>query len=193
MRLRSLALSVTLAACAGSLHAADEINDVRGLFGLWPENYESDSVDAGIDSAWRLGAQYMRTHDGLGDMGGLIYGGDGSLTIASGDNVDVTALVATAHVGWGYQLQEMEAIHFEGTVFLGAGVEQVDINTNDDVGLLLEYGLRVASYYTFDNNWQVGLDLRYLVESTSNQNLGTGDFDLENDGLAVLIGVGKRM
>jgi len=196
MRFRPLALSTALATCAiMSGHAADEqINDVRGIFGLWPDNYESDSTDAGVDDAWRLGAQYMRTHDSLVDnRGGLIYGGDASLTVASGDNIDVTALVGTGHVGWGYQLEQMEQIHFEGTLFLGLGVEQVDVGTNDDVGFLLEYGIRAASYYTFENAWQVGLDLRYLVESTSNHNLSTGDFDFENDGVAVLVGVGRRM
>lgn len=195
MRLRSLALSATLAACSvASAHAADDgINDVRGFIGLWPDNYESESVDAGVDTAWRIGAQYMRSHKDLGDMGGLIYGGDGSLTIGSGDNIDVAALVATGHVGWGYQLQEMEQLHFEGTFFLGLGFEQVDVGTSDDVGMLLEYGIRAASYYTFDNNWQVGLDLRYLIESTSNQTLSTGDFNFENDGAAILVGFGKRM
>jgi hypothetical protein len=194
MRLSAIILPATLAAIAAApAWSADAINDVRGIIGFWPSNYESEGNDAGVDDAYRLGAQYMRSHADLGDMGGLIYGGDGSLTLASGDDIDSTALVATGHVGWGYQMEEIEALHFEGTFFLGLGLEQVDINGNDDMGPLIEYGLRAASYYTFDNAWQVGLDLRYLIESSSSQDLGGGDFDYENDGVAVLFGFGKRM
>jgi len=196
MRIRSFVLTATLAALAAAPAAAveDGINDVRGIIGFWPENYEVDGKDVGVDSAIRLGGQYMKSHGGeLGDAGGLIYGGEGSLTIASGDDIDSTALVVDGHIGYGYQLPDMQAFHFEGTAFLGLGLEQVDAAGNDDMGPLIEYGIRAAGFYTFDNSWQLGLDLRYLIESSSSQDLGGGDFDYENNGLAVLFAFGKRM
>ncbi len=63
------------------------------------------------------------------------------------------------------------------------------MNPGDSDGLYREFGLRAASYYTFDNAWQVGLDLRLVIDAQSDQDFG----DLENDGLAVLFGFGKRM
>jgi len=195
MRIRSLVITTTFAVLTAAPAAAlDEgINDARGIIGFWPENYEADGRDVGVDSAYRLAGQYIRSLESFGDAGGLIYGGEGSFTFASGDNIDSTALVVDGHLGYGYILPEMPNLHFEGTAFLGLGIETVDTGGNDDLGPLINYGLRAAGFYTFDNSWQVGLDLRYLINSSSSQDLSGGDFDYEDDGVAVLFAFGKRM
>lgn len=195
MVIRSLVITTTLVILAAAPAAAvdEAINDVRGIVGFWPENYEADGTDVGIDSAYRLAAQYMRSLDSFGDAGGLIYGAEASFTFASGDNIDSTALVLDGHLGYGYILPNMPAIHFEGTAFLGLGLETVDSGGNDDIGPLINYGIRAAGFYTFENSWQLGLDLRFLIDSTSSQDLGGGDFDYEDDGVAVLFAFGKRI
>ena len=195
MFMRSLVISTTFAVLAAAPAAAveDAINDARGIIGFWPENDEADGHDVGVDSAYRLAGQYITSLDSFGDAGGLIYGGEGSFTFASGDNIDSTALVVDGHLGYGYILPNMPAIHFEGTAFLGLGIETVDSGGNDDLGPLIEYGVRAAGFYTFENSWQIGLDLRYLINSSSSQDLGGGDFDYEDDGVAVLFAFGKRI
>lgn len=195
MLMRSLVIPTTFAVLAAAPAAAveDAINDARGIIGFWPENYEANGRDVGIDSAYRLAGQYITSLDSFSDVGGLIYGVEGSFTFANGDGIDSTALVVDGHLGYGYILPNMPAIHFEGTGFLGLGLESVDAGGNDDLGPLIEYGLRAAGFYTFDNAWQVGLDLRYLINSESSQDLGGGDFDYENDGVAVLFAFGKRI
>lgn len=179
---------------AGALSAAETaINDLRGGFGFWPDNYEADGQDAGIDDAWRLGVQYMRSLRELEDIGGFIYGAEASLTLASGDDIDSSAVIADAHAGWAWSPEPLPALHLEGTGFLGLGMEMVEAGDEDDLAPVIEYGLRAAALYTLDNRWQIGLDLRWLLGSQSEQDLGGGDFDWENDGLGALFLVGYRM
>ncbi len=190
MRLRSLVLTSTLTALAlGSpLAAADqEINDLRGLLGFWPANHESGKNEFGDDSH-RIAIEYMRSMNALEDMGGFIYGVDLSFTGSDFDGGgNAQAIVVTGHAGWAFALQQVPELHFEGTGFLGLGNEWV--NPGDSDGLYREFGLRAASYWTFDNAWQVGLDLRLILDAESDQD----GYDLENDGVAVLFGFGKRM
>ncbi|MBA3687036.1 MAG: hypothetical protein H0W72_17590 [Planctomycetes bacterium] len=190
MRLRSLVLTSTLTALAlGSpLAAADQgINDLRGLIGFWPANHESGNSEFGDDS-YRIAIEYMRSLKELEDIGGFIWGIDLSYTDSGFDGGgDAQAIVVTGHAGWAYALEQVPELHFEGTGFLGLGNEQVDPGDSD--GLYREFGLRAAGYYTFDSDWQVGLDLRLVLDAESNQDGG----DLENDGLAVLFGFGKRL
>lgn len=166
-----------------------EINDLRGEIGLLP-THATNGVD--WDSNIRLGVQAIRSTPRMGDYGGLIYGGEFSLNFANDSRVDMMSEVITGMVGWGYKLQQVEGLHFEGTPFLGLGFAQLSTaGGNDASSLYYEFGLRVAAIYTFDNLWQIGGDLR-LMRNHVSPDFGSGNFDIDTSGPALLFVVGKR-
>ncbi len=166
-----------------------EINDLRGEIGLLP-NHASNGVQ--WDSNIRVGIQAMRSTERMGDYGGLIYGGEFSVNFANDPRVDMNSEVFTGMVGWGYKLQQVEGLHFEGTPFLGLGFAQLKASGGNSAdSLYYEYGLRVAAIYTFENLWQIGGDLRLLRNHVS-PDFGGGNVDINTSGPALLFVVGKR-
>jgi hypothetical protein len=171
-----------------------EINDLRAEIGLLPNNTSTSGGgrDVEWDSNVRIGVQAIRSMERMGDYGGLIYGGEVSLNFASDPQVDMTTEVVTGMVGWGYKLQAAPGVHFEGTPFLGLGFAQLSAaGGNDANSLYYEYGLRVAAFYTFENLWQLGADLR-LFRNHVSPDFGSGNIDINTGGPAILFEAGKR-
>lgn len=175
-----------------------DINDLRLNAGFLPEHTTANGNGYNWDHNYRLGLLGMRAPKALGEAGGLIYGGEVSFNTGSkavpGNETSATTLMFDGMVGWAYRLDAYPAIHFEGTPFLGIGMGRY----SDDIGgstteFTYEYGLRAAAYYTFENMWQAGLDLRYMQTIAEPQfGGGIGGVDLKTTGLAILASGGKR-
>ncbi|HYE06580.1 MAG TPA: hypothetical protein VEL07_13775 [Planctomycetota bacterium] len=155
-----VALVAGLALLTSAASAADQdIYDLRGYYGIPPDYEVTDSGRDDIDGGHRLGVQHMRNFTEIGDVGGWIWGAEASLSFVDDQGVEAFIPAITGLVGYAYQLQNLENLHFEGTPYLGVGLASID-GTGDDSELYLEYGLRVASFWTFESNWQAGIDLR---------------------------------
>ncbi len=204
---------LTLIACAaamigGSTAAAADpfINDLRVNLGFsLTDNGEVSDSSGSLDydsNTWFLDVQYMRSIQPLQSWGGLIYGGELFYSTTSGDfpdapglDIDITSYGVQGYFGYAYALASLPALHFEATPFLGLGMANTELSGGgesiDDDDLLIQYGLRVAGYYTFVNQWQTGLELRYTINSKTEPTL-LGDNEVENDGLAIVLGGGYR-
>ncbi len=149
-----MALLLTQAATA----ADQDIFDLRGYYGI-PPDYEVTGTDD-IDGGHRIGVQHMRNFTEIGDVGGWIWGAEVSLQFIDDRGVEAFIPAVTGLVGYAYQLQNLESLHFEGTPYLGVGIANFSGDSNADSEVYYEYGLRAASFWTFESGWQVGLDLR---------------------------------
>jgi hypothetical protein len=175
-----------------------DINDLRLTAGFLPKGNEIDGTGFNWSHDYRLALDGMRAPNRLEDIGGFIYGGEVALDTASkntpGNDFSVTRFMVDIMAGWAYRLNNMPNVHFEGTPFFGIGFEKY----HSDVGgsptaFGYEYGLRAAGYYTFENRWQAGLDLRYFVNHSEPDFGGSiGSVKFETSGLAVLFSGGKR-
>jgi hypothetical protein len=175
-----------------------DINDLRLTAGFLPENNKADGHGANWSHDYRLALTAMRAGKPLEDMGGLIYGGEFAIDNAgknspTGD-FSVIRFMVDGMVGWGYRLGNIPNLHFEGTPFLGIGLERYHSEFGGNPTTLgYEYGVRAAGYYTFDNLWQVGLDLRYISNQSEPEFGGSvGSISMDTSGLAFLFVGGKR-
>lgn len=175
-----------------------DINDLRLVAGFLPDGNTAAGQDYDWNHNYRLAIDWFRTPYALGTAGGFLYGGELSFnngsTSVPGDRTSYYGLMFDAHAGWAYRPQQLQELHFEGTVFLGLGFDRY----HDDLGgspnpLAYEYGLRVAGFWTFENLWQVGLDLRYLENQSKPEfGGGVGSTTFKTTGGAILFEVGKR-
>ncbi len=140
-------------------NAADQdIFDLRGYYGI-PPDYEINGR-GDIDGGHRIGVQHMRNFTEIGDVGGWIWGAEVSLQFVDDNGVEAFIPAITGLVGYAYKLENLQNLHFEGTPYLGVGIANFSGDTNADSEVYLEYGLRAASFWTFESGWQAGLDLR---------------------------------
>jgi hypothetical protein len=105
----------------------------------------------------------------LGDGGGLLYGvGFAARHLVlhpSGARVRITGPVIDGLAGYGFA--PIPWLHAEITPFAGIGYTYLRIDQGserfDNRSIYLEYGLRVAAYFTFDHTWQIGLELPLVL------------------------------
>ena len=176
-----------------------DINDLRLTAGFLPKNNDIDGTGNNWSHNYRLALTGMRAPSPLEDVGGFIYGGEVAIDTAKKNtsfaNVSDTRLMVDVMAGWAYRLGNMPQIHFEGTPLFGIGFERYHSSIGGNSTVFgYEYGLRAAGYYTFENRWQAGLDLRYLVNHSEPDfgSAGGGSVKFETKGLAVLFSAGKR-
>ncbi len=151
--------ALILSPCA---HAADEdIFDVRGYYGI-PPDYDVTGSRNDIDGGHRIGVQHMRNFTDIGDVGGWIWGAEVALQFIDDRGVEAFIPGVTGFVGYAYKLENLQNLHFEGTPFLGLGIASFSGDGNEDSEMYVEYGLRVAGFWTFESGWQAGLDLRLI-------------------------------
>jgi hypothetical protein len=198
MRSRFLVLSATVAALAGIVpaYSADMINDARLTVGITPE-YELSlgSSETNGDSGIRIAGSYFRSIGELGDQGGWVWGVELGYNMATIDDVptvgdvDMTSICLDLLGGYAYAMPNMKAVHFEATPFLGFIMTDAapDSGSSED-GTGIEYGLRVAGFYTLANGFQAGIDLRYVANSVE---IDT-DVDADQAGLAAALALGYR-
>ena len=174
------------------------INDLRLMAGFLPDHNMAFGQDVDWDHNYRIAIEAMRTPMPLSDSGGFIYGFDiafnnGSRSV-SGDRTSYVGLLGDGLAGWAYRLNSLPSLHFEGTALIGIGVDRF----HDDIGgsptaFTYEYGLRVAGFWTFQNLWQVGLDLRYVQTKAKPEFGGSvGGTTYTTTGPAILFVVGER-
>jgi hypothetical protein len=175
-----------------------DINDLRLTGGFMPKHNQVDSTSSNWSKDYRLSFMWVRSPSPLQDIGGLIYGVEGTFDSAgkstpSGD-VSVLRFMGNALVGWAYRLPNHPSLHFEATPMLGLGFERYHSAVGGSPTTLgYEYAFRVAAYYTWMNMWQAGLDLRYLSNhSEPDFGGGVGSKKFNTQGGAVLFSVGKR-
>lgn len=175
-----------------------DINDLRLTAGFLPKNNDIDGTGFNWSHDYRLAIDGMRSPQPLQDFGGFIYGGEFAIDTARkntpGNSVSVNRFMVDAMAGWAYRLAQIPNLHFEGTPFLGVGFERYHSTVGGSpTALGYEYGLRVAGYYTFENLWQAGLDLRWFNNNSEPDfGGGIGSVKVETSGLAVLFSGGKR-
>lgn len=201
---RALSTIALGGALIGSAAGADTtINDLR--FGVGHSITDESEISAGGNAfdydadTLRFALQYMRSLNPLESAGGFIFGGELFYSQSSGElpifNIDVNTIGLEAFAGWAFALDGMP-LHFEGTPFIGLGQANTEFSNGGDSedhdNMLIEYGLRVAGYYTFENNWQAGLEVRYVIDSSTDAKLGSNDFDVETAGLLIGLQGGYR-
>jgi hypothetical protein len=200
------------------------VSDLRLELGIMPNNFDADSSirvtnssgtlissssssdQENADSNWRGAIQAM--FGNLGDSGGFLIGGEIAVnhaTFSRGGGNDFTQTSPVADLMLGYGFAPSKPWHFEITPFGGIGVTYGNYQNNNQVDLnydqvYTEYGIRGASYLTFDSGWQLGVDLRYVVAqtnpefdyTTTGNNTVSEDQDQENHGFSGLVGIGRR-
>ncbi len=223
MNTKPFAILVPLLA-AGCLMAEDvKVSDIRLEFGIMPNNFEASSSTRvtsssgtvtnssssndkqNADSNWRGAVQLM--FGNLASSGGFVYGGEVAVNYAKFSNggTKTTQTSPVADIMLGYGFAPTKEWHFEVTPFAGIGVSYGDVSGDNQVdanydAVYTEYGLRAATYYTFESHWQVGLDLRYIAAqsnpefdyTTTGNNSVHQEQDQSNHGFSGLIGVGRR-
>ena len=201
-QLQAATASVGAAPISDSAHPPSgsvyEINDLRLRVGFLPDHVDAGGHGGNWDNNFSIGVLAMRAPHPLTQAGGLIWGCEGSINTASrdqsGDRTSYVGFMTDIMVGYAYRLPQLPNLHFEGTPFLGIGVDHFQ----DDAGgsptaFTYEYGLRAAGYWTFPNLWQAGLDLR-LMETKAHPDFGgpVGSVTVTTDGVAVLFTGGRR-
>ena len=173
------------------LGAADDavrLHDLRLVGGLSPNDYESDGQRLDTHLPLRFAALYMAGWTPLQPVG-WIGGVELSSTIARGESgpgslgPDLDTLALTVHAGGAFLWPRENRVHLEGTAFFGLGRTRTELVGDDEEDGYLEYGPRLAAAYTFDDGWQLGVDLRWLFTTAD---------EIENDGIAAFVTAGFR-
>jgi hypothetical protein len=111
----------------------------------------------------REGIQWVR--GSLGAGGGLLYGVGFAARYLELHPSDTRVRITgpTVDAMGGYGIAPLTWLHAEITPFAGIGYSYVRVDHTqqsvDNRSIYLEYGLRVAAYFTFDHTWQLGLEL----------------------------------
>ena len=224
---RSPIAILALAVIGSNAGAMDDVTicDLRLGGGLLPNTYRgaattsvtssggtvtTTSASSGssrdADSNYRGQLQFMTGH--LGRAGGFIIGADAAVNQARFKNPGSTTTFTTPVVDLlvGYAIAPIPQWHFELTPFAGFGWTYFNISNNNQTDVrshekYVEYGARVATYWTFLNHWQIGIEVPYLMGRSkpkyTSTDTATGDRmtvsdSRENQGFGALASVGVR-
>jgi hypothetical protein len=219
MTLRPLALIGAILATTSAVAAAADtsLNDLR-LVGSQTvtDDYAlqaGPTVDIRIDdeSIWSVALQGVRSLGQQTSFGGLFYGGElfysrGTGHVDSfGSRLDLatTTWGLTGMLGWAYVMPTLPGLHGElggygrigktDTTLYAYGSSPAGLKGSDSMD---EYGLRAASYWTFSEHHQVGIELRYAIYSETATTIQTGSssarLEINGSGLSIGIGAGYR-
>jgi len=175
-----------------------DISDARLRAGFLPYHATANGNGFNWDHNLSIGLLYVQAPRPLTNAGGFIWGGEGSFNDGSrSDNGQHTSYyggMADIMAGWAYRLPTIPNLHFEGTPFIGIGVDHYNSDQNGQpTSFAYEYGVRAAGYWTFATLWQAGLDLRLMENRAHPQFDGpAGGTNVTTKGLAVLFTGGKR-
>lgn len=220
-------MSLILAAAlgAGSLSAADvSFVDFRLGGGVLSNTFKGKSTTTVTDNStslstststgeggrdadnnWRGQAQVV--YGNLGPIGGIILGAGVAMNHARFDNgnYDSTVSTPTVDVLIGYGIAVTPNWHFELTPFAGIGRAYYSIDNSNDSSTskesdpYVEYGAKIGTYVTFDNHFQLGIEVPYLVgryKAEYQHDSGTSTYSesdvRRNEGFGVVATLGAR-
>ncbi len=162
------------------------VSDLRVLGGFSPNDYESDGERLDTRLPLRFALQYLASWADMQPTA-WIGGIELSSTIANGDSgpgvsIDLDTQALTVIGGGAFLWPKEHRVHLEATAFFGMGRTRTDL-VGDDDDPYIEYGPRLAGAFTFDDGWQLGLDLRWLISEAGN---------IDNDGFGAFATAGFR-
>jgi len=175
-----------------------EINDARLRVGFLPDHATANGNGFNWDHNLSIGLLFVRSPRPLTTAGGFIWGWEGSfnngLRSDQGEHTSYYGGMADVMAGWAYRMPNIPNLHFEGTPFVGIGIDHYNSDQNGQpTSFDYEYGLRAASYWTFATLWQAGLDLRLMENRAHPQFDGpVGGVAVTTSGLTVLFTGGRR-
>ena len=188
-------------------------NDYKGASSITVTNNSSNvttstnSGEDGRDADQNYRGQLQLVWGFLGPAGGLVVGGGIAANQSRFKNGTQTTEVTTPVVDVlvGYGIAVIPEWHFELTPFAGAGRSYFSVTdsngsyTSKDWGKYVEYGAKLGTYYTFNQSFQIGLEVPYLVgkfdpeyNHNDNNNTYTVSDSRKNQGFGVLLTVGAR-
>ena len=163
-----------------------------------PANYERET---NWDLTGRVSVMWMTPWSGISEDGDFILGLELSTnhcvieSSAVSPEIDLRSYQLTLHPGLAWLLDD--EFHVELNPYFGIGhAEFEQSEAGDGTGLYWEVGFRLAGYYTWSNNIQLGLQLGYLYASSDGEMEGataTYDSELIINGMTVGIQLGYRL
>lgn len=179
------------------LPAGAEVSVMDSSSNANPANYERET---NWDLTGRTGLMWMTPWSGVSEDGDFILGLELSTnhcvieSSATSPEIDLRSYQVTIHPGLAWLLDDN--FHVELNPYLGIGHAEFEQSAaGDGTGLYWEIGFRMAGYYTWDNHFQLGLQIGYLYASSEGEIEGTATYDTEIiiNGLTVGIQLGYRL
>lgn len=187
MAQRTAAVLACLAALAGSSAAEgrSRINDVRFTLGAGVD--EDAEIRGGgranVDAdRWFASVQGVRSIAAMASWGAVIYGGEAFLSSSTaaakgGTEFDVVTTGLSALLGYAYQFPSLPSVHAESALFGSFGSARSELYSGtsgiDASDPFFAYGLRAGAYWTSEDAYQLGLDLRYTLDSETSPSFST--------------------
>jgi hypothetical protein len=177
------------------LPAGAKVSVIDRTDGTNPANY---SKDTNWDLTGRTGVMWMTPWSGLHEDGDFILGFEVStnhLVIEQNPNspeIDIRTYQFTLHPGVGWVIDEH--LHIELNPYVSGGISEYEQNfAGSGSDIYYEFGMRAAGYYTWENGFQLGLQLAYHYGKTRGEIDPNYDVKFEIQGITVGLQLGFRL